>query len=450
MTAKLTKRASDGMWLFLYTGPDAEGVERVQRISTGTRDQAEANRLLVEFNALRHPKHPIVQRMAALQAQANGETAPVPQAPAALAAVSPKIVTEANFTLQQALDKALDDPEVWKSDGDKNIRSDIKQLGQMIVPPSTVPLTQELLKSFNHRRLKQVADWLKTAPRPSGRAKGKPYGDETARKLLNRITRVCRAAHTQWVDDNGNELLAHIPMLPSMPKGQQRTRVVQPFEEDMILEAIKYHRDHGKPGGDWWAFGHLIAWCILAGTRIGETVYIGPDAVRQKIDPETDEPFYSVTIDPRWTKGGKGGRTIRVDPLFAPFVPALNARAQPYDLKKIVDRKWFYSKQVLRWFPMTAGKAWQMWDIMRDWVKQKHGHDLGKGGDGLTLHNLRHTCATRLIEADVGLIDVQNRLGHRDIKITQRYIHADATSERRIIARTSKVKLTSTDLSQVL
>ena len=39
------------------------------------------------------------------------------------------------------------------------------------------------------------------------------------------------------------------------------------------------------------------------------------------------------------------------------------------------------------------------------------------------LHDLRHSFATRLTQADVDLYKISKLLGHKDIKMTQRYAH---------------------------
>lgn len=39
-------------------------------------------------------------------------------------------------------------------------------------------------------------------------------------------------------------------------------------------------------------------------------------------------------------------------------------------------------------------------------------------------HDLRHTCATRLVAAGVDIAIVKEILGHSDIRVTDRYSHA--------------------------
>tara|TARA_B100002003_G_scaffold29979_1_gene24855 strand:+ start:762 stop:1070 length:309 start_codon:yes stop_codon:yes gene_type:complete len=45
------------------------------------------------------------------------------------------------------------------------------------------------------------------------------------------------------------------------------------------------------------------------------------------------------------------------------------------------------------------------------------------GFDNFRLHDLRHTFATRLAQAGVDIFKISKLLGHKDIKMTQRYAH---------------------------
>jgi integrase len=45
---------------------------------------------------------------------------------------------------------------------------------------------------------------------------------------------------------------------------------------------------------------------------------------------------------------------------------------------------------------------------------------------GLRFHDLRHTFASRLVEAGVDLITVKELLGHHSVKVTERYTHSNA------------------------
>ncbi|MGB0573354.1 MAG: tyrosine-type recombinase/integrase, partial [Alphaproteobacteria bacterium] len=66
--------------------------------------------------------------------------------------------------------------------------------------------------------------------------------------------------------------------------------------------------------------------------------------------------------------------------------------------------------------------------------------------EGYTFHDLRHTCATWLLEKGYSLIDAKEQLGHSSVITTQKYSH---TTEERKRARTEAIshiiQHTSTD-----
>jgi len=54
------------------------------------------------------------------------------------------------------------------------------------------------------------------------------------------------------------------------------------------------------------------------------------------------------------------------------------------------------------------------------------------GITGLTFHDLRHTCATRLVEANIPLHAVTKLLGHSSVKVTERYSHPDESVNKAV------------------
>jgi integrase/recombinase XerD len=61
---------------------------------------------------------------------------------------------------------------------------------------------------------------------------------------------------------------------------------------------------------------------------------------------------------------------------------------------------------------------------------------VGKAGidKKVTPHKLRHTYATRLLEKDVQLVDIQALLGHESIATTQIYTHAGQERLSKLVA----------------
>ncbi|MBN1271607.1 MAG: tyrosine-type recombinase/integrase [Candidatus Aminicenantes bacterium] len=56
------------------------------------------------------------------------------------------------------------------------------------------------------------------------------------------------------------------------------------------------------------------------------------------------------------------------------------------------------------------------------------------GIKGLTLHDIRHTFASRLVRAGVDLITVKDLLGHYSVKTTERYIHSNKEQKRKALS----------------
>jgi len=47
----------------------------------------------------------------------------------------------------------------------------------------------------------------------------------------------------------------------------------------------------------------------------------------------------------------------------------------------------------------------------------------GLSGKGYTIHTIRHTFATRLLNKNVSLVNIKNLMGHRNLESTQIYLH---------------------------
>jgi len=57
----------------------------------------------------------------------------------------------------------------------------------------------------------------------------------------------------------------------------------------------------------------------------------------------------------------------------------------------------------------------------------------------LRIHDLRHTAASRMIEAGINVVDVCEILGHSDLKITMRYCHASIENRRQAIEKLGEI-----------
>ena len=92
-------------------------------------------------------------------------------------------------------------------------------------------------------------------------------------------------------------------------------------------------------------------------------------------------------------------------------------------------------------FASEAGTKILRKNLMRAFYKAR---DRAKIVD-FTFHDLRHTFATRLAQSGIDLYMISRLLGHKDIKMTQRYAHHCPDSLRRGVEVLDRI---STELPQ--
>lgn len=67
-------------------------------------------------------------------------------------------------------------------------------------------------------------------------------------------------------------------------------------------------------------------------------------------------------------------------------------------------------------FPLSIHAVEHAWRMVRKKLGMEHEKDF-------VMHSLRHTCITRLLKKKIGIEVVQKIVGHKDIRMTQRYNH---------------------------
>lgn len=174
---------------------------------------------------------------------------------------------------------------------------------------------------------------------------------------------------------------------------------------------------------------HLIYAC---GLRVGETV-----AIRLK-DIKLDEGKLLII-------GGKGkkDRFINVPAMLIPQLrlqvgisEALQKKARamgvPTKLPNKLSKKYPAAPFQRRWFwlfpqaqpcndPRAKGRVW--WHCLEDAVQgAMRTANKRAGTEGITPHHLRHAWASHASDAGAHLRDLQEILGHADIKTTMRYV----------------------------
>jgi integrase len=89
----------------------------------------------------------------------------------------------------------------------------------------------------------------------------------------------------------------------------------------------------------------------------------------------------------------------------------------------------------LRKAPDQKGPVFNVKEIKRSFQSACKKAELPK----LRIHDLRHTAASRMIEAGINVVDVCDILGHSDLKITMRYCHASIENKRQAVERLGEI-----------
>ena len=68
-----------------------------------------------------------------------------------------------------------------------------------------------------------------------------------------------------------------------------------------------------------------------------------------------------------------------------------------------------------RVFHINTAQAEYQWKVLKK--------DTGITDKDFTIHTLRHTFASRLVQAGIDIYKVKDLLGHKSLKMTERYAH---------------------------
>ncbi len=168
-------------------------------------------------------------------------------------------------------------------------------------------------------------------------------------------------------------------------EGKGRVRVLAKEEEDKVVNLLRSER--GERRYYFVDVGDLVEVLIDTGMRLGEALALKYE------DVNYDSNMISIWIN-KSSRPRSLPMTRRVK-LILEYRQVLNP-VKPFGIK---------SHQV--------STSW-------NWVRKEMGL---AGDEQFVPHSLRHTCASRMVNAGVDLYLVKEILGHSTIQITERYAH---------------------------
>ncbi len=190
-------------------------------------------------------------------------------------------------------------------------------------------------------------------------------------------------------------------------------------------------------------FQVLVQLAIMSGARLGELIGLKFTDIDYKNNQITIErSAYKITGQPISTKAPKDNdiRTVTVNSYCIDLIRLLRAEKnrQAQELGTAwIEGQWLFTQwngEIM--YPQTPSK--QFSDFL-----EKNGLRHRK------FHSLRHTSATLLLYGGVNVRQVQERLGHGNIKTTNIYLHCVAEADEEAANVLQNMLITQTKTKQV-
>lgn len=321
---KLSKRARDGIWMLVYNDPEGNR----KRISTGSRDRAEAERQSHLILAGQGPKAP-------------------------------------GYTLGEALDHAWQ--RRWRHQKGE------RQFAYVVATVKT-DLGKLQCRDITYSMLETYVEQCEAK--------------ELAGATINHRLGAVRVALDMAAKRNR---ITAVPPMPRCRLDNARLRYLDREEEAAILKAAD----------DNPIMRNLIVVLLDTGCRLSEITCTTPaDVVGSQVR----------LID---TKNGK-------------------SRAVPLTTRAAAGLRWLHADAKWRGITRAVRTSAVRKQSAKDWCVKEFTRIRDDAVlPDVSLHILRHTCASRLVEAGIDLYRVKEWLGHSTITMTERYAHLapDALSD---------------------
>jgi len=188
-----------------------------------------------------------------------------------------------------------------------------------------------------------------------------------------------------------------IPEMPHFPRWKEafiKERYLSHEEETALADSMARHTPEVDDFGHYMMLA--VPFLLDTGLRAGEILLT-----------RTQDLGDRIWLPHGSTKSGRG-RSVPLTPRARDCLTKMMASPVHRELQDLYWKdKTVPTQRLGRRFKLEAARA---------------------GIEGVTLHTLRHTCASRLVQAGVSLYAVKEWLGHSTIQMTERYAHLAPSS----------------------
>jgi len=306
------------------------------------------------------------------------------------------VESSGGVTLRDAFDRCLASPELWS------------HLKSRIHYERAADEACEFLggdKPLSLIDAEQIAKYVTHLSVTEVRRKG---GKKATRSgaTINFYLAVLRSLFNTVAAGRWQNAPSMFPPVPNVPKRSQREYYISPEDEKALLDALDAldaiptkEREGRARKRDAWRYRQLFLMLLECGLRVREGLRLRWSDIRLP-DPGTsyeDEFQGSITLGREDELKTKKRRSVPMTPTLRKLMEELKDRP----IGPFAD--------------LNYGRARELWARARDAV--------GITDKDCVIHSTRHTCASRLLEADANLFEVKTWLGHSSIKTTEKYLH---------------------------
>jgi len=226
----------------------------------------------------------------------------------------------------------------------------------------------------------------------------KPFKRGSVTRYLEALRSVLAKAHSDW------GCLRVMPAFDRVKEADKKTLWLEHLsDQKRLLAACPPH------------FRPYVIFQLGTGARPSEGLYLTWDMLDIGDNRRNEDGEVEGQVTFPKTKNGEA-RSVPLPKVVRDMLVAMKAQKPDSEERVFL---WADPKLGGKWVPFNSAKVTMRSAVQRAGIVLEPKYK----GQSLTLHTLRHTFASRLVKEGTDLYAVSKLLGHKSIKMTERYSH---------------------------